>query len=82
MPQLIARVGGLTPQAYLFGTEFTRESVRKQQQQNLDQIIRQLEYQASSANATMAANLTGERAAQAAALQQQTAQQRAQIDRL
>lgn len=83
LPQLIARVGGLTPQAYLFGTEFTRESVRVQQQRNLDQIIRRLEYQASSANTTMAANLTGERAAQAAVLtQQQQAQQRAQIERL
>ena len=83
LPQIIARVGGLTPQAYLFGTEFTRESVRKQQQHNLDQIIRRLEYQASSANTTMAANLTGERAAQAAVLtQQQQSQQRAQIERL
>ena len=83
LPQLIARVGGLTPQAYLYGTEFTRESVRKQQQQNLDQVIRRLEYQATSANTTMAANLTGERAAQAGILtQQQQAQQRAQIERL
>jgi len=83
LPQLIARVGGLTPQAYLFGTEFTRESVRKQQQQNLDQIIRRLEAQAVSANATLAVNLTGERAAQATTLQQQQqAQQRAQIDKL
>ncbi|MGV0960284.1 MAG: SLBB domain-containing protein [Limnohabitans sp.] len=83
LPQLMARVGGLTPQAYLYGTEFTRESVRKQQQQNLDQVIRRLEAQAQSANATLAANLTGERAAQATALQQQQqAQQRAQIDKL
>jgi protein involved in polysaccharide export with SLBB domain len=83
LPQLIARVGGLTPQAYLYGTEFTRESVRKQQQQNLDQVIRRLEAQAQSAGATLAANLTGERAAQAATLQQQQqAQQRAQIDKL
>ncbi|MGV0985815.1 MAG: SLBB domain-containing protein [Limnohabitans sp.] len=83
LPELITRVGGLTPQAYLYGTEFTRESVRKQQQQNLDQVIRRLEAQAQSANATLAANLTGERAAQAATLQQQQqAQQRAQIDKL
>ncbi|MFM7000907.1 MAG: SLBB domain-containing protein [Limnohabitans sp.] len=83
LPQLIARVGGLTAQAYVFGTEFTRESVRKQQQQNLDQIIRRLEAQSQSANATLTANLTAERAAQATALQQQQqAQQRAQIDKL
>jgi len=83
LPQIIARAGGLTPQAYVFGTEFTRESVRQQQQKNLDQVIRRLESQAQSASATLSANLTGERAAQAATLQQQQeAQQRAQIDRL
>jgi protein involved in polysaccharide export with SLBB domain len=83
LPQLIVRAGGLTPQAYVYGIEFTRESVRQQQQKNLDQVIRRLEFQAQSASATLAANLTGDRAAQAATLQQQQqAQQRAQIDRL
>jgi protein involved in polysaccharide export with SLBB domain len=83
LPQLVQRVGGLTPQAYLFGTEFTRESVRKQQQENLDQVIRRLEAQGVSAGATLAANLTGERATQAATLQQQQQQQmQAQITRL
>ena len=83
LPQLIARAGGLMPQAYVYGTEFTRESVRQQQQKNLDQVIRNLESQAQSAAASLAANLTGERATQAAALQQQQqVQQRAQLDRL
>ena len=83
LPQLLQRVGGLTPQAYLYGTEFTRESVRKQQQENLDQVIRRLEAQGVSAGATLAANLTGERAAQAATLQQQQQQQmQSQINRL
>jgi polysaccharide export outer membrane protein len=83
LPQLINRVGGLTPQAYLYGAEFTRETVRKQQQQNLDQLVRRLESQMQSAGATLSANLTGERAAQATALQQQQQQQtKAQIDRL
>jgi protein involved in polysaccharide export with SLBB domain len=83
LPQLIQRVGGLTPQAYLFGAEFTRETVRKQQQQNLDQLVRRLESQMQSAGATLGANLTGERAAQAATLQQQQQQQmKSQIDRL
>jgi len=81
--QLIQRAGGITPQAYLYGTEFTRESVRKQQQQNLDQVIRRLESQIQSAGATLAANLTGERALQSQALQQQQQQQmQAQINRL
>lgn len=74
LPQLLQRIGGLTPQAYLYGTEFTRESVRKQQQENLDQVIRRLETQGQSAGATLAANLTGDRAAQAATLQQQQQQ--------
>ena len=26
LPQLVARAGGFTPQAYLFGSDFTRES--------------------------------------------------------
>lgn len=83
LPQLLQRVGGLTPQAYVYGTEFTRESVRKQQQENLDQVIRRLEAQGVSAGATLAANLTGERAAQAATLQQQQQQQmQSQINRL
>ena len=83
LTQLIQRVGGLTPQAYLYGTEFTRESVRKQQQENLDQVIRRLEAQGATAGATLAANLTADRAAQAATLQQQQQQQmQAQIARL
>jgi protein involved in polysaccharide export with SLBB domain len=74
LPQLLQRIGGLTPQAYVYGTEFTRESVRKQQQENLDQVIRRLETQGQSAGATLAANLTGDRVAQAATLQQQQQQ--------
>ena len=81
--QLISRIGGITPQAYLYGIEFTREAVRKQQQTNLDQVIRRLESQAQSANLTLTANLTADRMAQASALhQQQQVQQRAQIDKL
>jgi protein involved in polysaccharide export with SLBB domain len=83
LPQLLQRVGGLTPQAYLYGTEFSRESVRKLQQENLDQVIRRLEAQGITAGATLAANLTADRAAQAATLQQQQKQQmEAQIARL
>jgi polysaccharide biosynthesis/export protein len=37
--QLVARVGGLTPNAYLFGSEFTRESTREFQQKRLDEAI-------------------------------------------
>ena len=48
LPQLLARLGGVTPNAYLYGAEFTRESVRQQQQKNLDAVIRKLEAQLQS----------------------------------
>ena len=41
--QLIARVGGFTGNAYLFGSEFTRESTREFQQKRLDDAIDFLE---------------------------------------
>lgn len=41
--QLIARVGGFTPQAYLYGAEFSRESTREAQQHRLDEYNRELE---------------------------------------
>lgn len=40
---LLTRVGGVTPQAYLFGSEFTRESVREEQQRSLDQYVQSLQ---------------------------------------
>jgi protein involved in polysaccharide export with SLBB domain len=39
---LIARVGGLTPQAYLYGAEFTRESTKEDQQKRLDEYVNDL----------------------------------------
>jgi protein involved in polysaccharide export with SLBB domain len=41
--QLIERVGGLTPQAYLYGAEFLRESTRDDQQRRLDEFVGELE---------------------------------------
>ena len=81
--QLIQRVGGLTPQAYVFGTEFTRESVRKQQQKNLDQLVTKLEASMSSQSSAQFSNLGGERAAQAATLlEAQKQNQQQQLARL
>ena len=53
--QLVQRAGGLTSDAYLFGSEFTRESTRRVQQQRLIEYIDQMELQAS----TYAANAAG-----------------------
>lgn len=83
LPQLLQRIGGLTPNAYLFGTELTRESVRSRQQENLDILIRRLEAQAQSQTGTLIANLRSDNAAQAQLLQQQQqAQLQSQIARL
>ncbi|MBX3657256.1 MAG: SLBB domain-containing protein [Ramlibacter sp.] len=43
LDQLIRRVGGFTANAYAYGTVFTRETTRIQQQKNLDQAIRRME---------------------------------------
>lgn len=83
LPQLIKRIGGLTPQAYVFGTEFNRESVRQRQQENLDTLIRRLESQAQSQAISTTTNLGADRASQSQALLlQQQAQLKSQIDRL
>jgi protein involved in polysaccharide export with SLBB domain len=39
---VVRRAGGLTPRAYLYGSEFTRESARILQQQRLDEYVREL----------------------------------------
>ena len=41
--QVLQRADGLTPQAYVFGAEFTRRSVREMQQQTLDELHGQLD---------------------------------------
>ncbi len=58
LPQLIARVGGLTRDAYLFGTEFSRDSVRKQQTATLQTVVQKLEEQVMAGAANRAANVT------------------------
>ncbi len=84
LPQLLRRIGGLTTQAYVFGTELDRESVRKRQQENLDTLTRRLEAQAQAQASASTSNLTGDRAAQGAAIQQQQQQIqiKSQIERL
>jgi len=40
--QLVARLGGISPHAYLFGSVFTRESTRIAQQQKMDEAVNRL----------------------------------------
>ena len=49
---LVERAGGLTPQAYLYGSSFTRESTRRQQQAQLDEYSADLERDIERAAAT------------------------------
>jgi len=83
LTQLIKRVGGFTDQAYIYGAEFSRESVRSQQQSNLDQLIRRLESQSVSTSANLAANWSASRITSAnTVIDQQQLQTQNQIARL
>lgn len=80
---LLTRIGGLTPQAYLFGTEIQRVSVREKQQQNLDMLIRRLEQQQQSQILFILANRnSGDPGSQAALIQQQQQLARTQLEAL
>jgi len=84
LPQLVRRIGGLSADAYVFGTEFNRESIKKRQQENLDTLIRRLEAQSQSQQGATVANRnsSGTTDQTAAILQLQQAQLRTQIERL
>ena len=64
---VVTRAGGLTPNADLFASEFTRESVRRLQKQRLNEFADELEAQISAnATANAASALTAQDAAAAA----------------
>ena len=48
LKQLMNRAGGVTPQAYLYGLEFTREETRRKQRENLDTAIARLDAMAAT----------------------------------
>jgi protein involved in polysaccharide export with SLBB domain len=82
LPQILKRLGGLTPQAYLFGTDFSRESVRVRQQENLESLIRKLESRGRTQASVNASNRTTDAAAQAQIMLAQQLQAKGQIERL
>ena len=45
LQEVVERAGGFSPGAYLFGSEFTRVSVRAVQQRRLDEYVQQLQLQ-------------------------------------
>ena len=56
LKQLLARAGGLTPQAYLYGLDFSREETRIRQRENLVQAIARLQALSATQTARDAAN--------------------------
>lgn len=63
--QLLVRAGGFTPDAYLYASEFTRQSTQRVQQQRLNEYADHLETQAAAVSA--AGNATALNAQDAAA---------------
>ncbi len=62
--QLVMRIGGLTPNEYLYGAQFFRESTRIEQQNKLDQVLDRMERSlAESASNQTASALSPEDAA-------------------
>jgi protein involved in polysaccharide export with SLBB domain len=53
---LVKRAGGLTPNAYLYGSEFTRESTRAMQQARIDEYVQSLSMQIQRNNLELAAS--------------------------
>ncbi|CAN7244474.1 SLBB domain-containing protein [Massilia sp. LjRoot122] len=68
LQSLIAKAGGPTGNAYLFGTGFFREEVRKTQAENLQRAADRLETQLRGEQARQLANLRGMSSAEAAAM--------------
>jgi protein involved in polysaccharide export with SLBB domain len=53
---VLKRAGGLTPDAYVYGSQLTRESARIQEQKSLDELVRTMEVQIRQSAVTVAAS--------------------------
>jgi protein involved in polysaccharide export with SLBB domain len=71
LQSLLAKAGGPTSSAYLFGTAFYRETVRREQQTNLERAADKLEAQLRSEQAKGLANMRELTGADAAVMQAQ-----------
>jgi len=78
--QLVERVGGFTPNAYLYGAQFTRESTRLQQEKTLEEALNRLERDIQRFNTLRAQNVTSPE--DASSLKQQAENQQALLTRL
>jgi protein involved in polysaccharide export with SLBB domain len=78
--QILNRAGGLAPNAYLYGTQLTRESTRREQQKRYDEFLDQLERQINDAASNLSSRVTSPQ--QAATAQTSIASQRELIGNL
>lgn len=78
--ELVVRAGGLTPQAYLYGSQFSRESTRREQQQRLDEYVSALSYQIEIAASNKATSVVSP--TEAATVGASVASQRQLVNRL
>ena len=67
---VLRRAGGLTPNAYVYGSQLTRESARREQQKSLDELVRDMEVQIRQTSLSIAASASGGDAQQLAQLQE------------
>lgn len=58
LAQLLEKAGGLTPDAYLFGSAFYRDEVRRAQMANLEQLVKRLEAESSTRLSSSAASVS------------------------
>ncbi len=77
---LVTRVGGLTPNAYLYGAQLTRESTRIEQQARLNEISERFSQDVERSAAVKSQNLTNP--AEAVTLQSKVESQRRLAERL
>ncbi len=82
LKSVIVRAGGITPQAYLYGLEFSREETRQRQRENLSAAISRLESLSAVQAARDAANRRDDAVGAASTAAVSNAATQAQLQRL
>ncbi|HET9307156.1 MAG TPA: SLBB domain-containing protein [Candidatus Sulfotelmatobacter sp.] len=59
LQSVLRRAGGLTPNAYIYGSQLLRESARIEQQNSLDQLVNTMEVQVRQSALSIAASAAG-----------------------
>lgn len=84
VPSLIAKAGGITHKAYIFGTEFYRDRVRIEQEKNLEKVLRRASEQMAANSALVLSNIgiSSDSATAVARLKAQQESEQATIERI